>query len=143
LVVGVDGSPTSLAAAQVAAREALLREVPLVVLHVRPTVDEPYSRGAMLLPPVTTGRPEDRTHRAAQQVATTLHESHPGLDVRLELVDDDPARALVEMSRGASLLVVGSRGLGAFRGMLLGSVSNDVVRNASTTVMVVHGIDPG
>ena len=42
----------------------------------------------------------------------------------------------------AVLLVVGSRGLGAFRGMLLGAVSNDVVRSAPGTVLVVHGVGP-
>ncbi len=143
VVVGVDGSAISLAAARVAAREAVLRGVTLVVLHVRPTVAQPNGRGTLLLPPVSTQDLDDPTHKAARQLAAELRRDHPGLDVRLELVDDDPAHALVEMSHGASLLVVGSRGLGAFRGMLLGSVSNDVVRSASTTVMVVHGIDVG
>ena len=120
-----------------------MRGVGLVVLHVRAIIDEPYARGAMLLPPVVAGHQENPARRAAPQAVAAVREAHPDLDVRLELVEDDPAHALIETSRGASLLVVGSRGLGAFRGMLLGSVSNDVVRNASTVVMVVHGIGAG
>ncbi|WNB86958.1 universal stress protein [Cellulomonas sp. ATA003] len=73
-------------------------------------------------------------------MASALRAEHPRLDVRLELVDDDPAHALTQMSHGAVLLVVGSRGLGAFRGMLLGSVSNEVVRSAPGTVLVVHDV---
>ena len=46
--------------------------------------------------------------------------------------------ALHVLIAGAVLVVVGSRGLGAFRGMLLGSVSADVVRNAASTVLVLH-----
>jgi nucleotide-binding universal stress UspA family protein len=57
--------------------------------------------------------------------------------VRVELVDDRPAHALVDASMRSSLVVVGSRGLGAFRGMLLGSVSHEVVRNATGPVLVV------
>ena len=49
--------------------------------------------------------------------------------------------ALVAASRTAQLLVVGSRGFGAFRGMLLGAVSNEVVREAMPTVLVLHGGD--
>ena len=56
------------------------------------------------------------------------------------VVDDDPAHALAHVARGASLLVVGSRGMGAFRGMLLGAVSNEAVRSAPGTVMVVHDL---
>jgi nucleotide-binding universal stress UspA family protein len=66
---------------------------------------------------------------------------HPDLQVHLDLRDDDPPRALVDAARTAQLLVVGSRGLGAFRGMLLGAVSNEVLRTAEGTVLVVHAVD--
>jgi nucleotide-binding universal stress UspA family protein len=59
----------------------------------------------------------------------------------VEIVDDDPVHALIQASRDAALLVVGSRGLGAFREMLLGSVSNEVVGEAASDVLVVHGVD--
>jgi nucleotide-binding universal stress UspA family protein len=140
VVVGVDGSASSLVAAQVAAREALLRGNPLTVAHARPTVAAPYGREGLLLPPLSTADENDPTHRAARAVAAQLRREFPALDVRLELVDDHPAHALVEMSHGAALVVVGSRGLGAFRGMLLGAVSSEVVRAADASVLVVHDL---
>lgn len=144
VAVGVDGSPASLAAARTAAREAALREVPLVVVHARATVADPHGRGIPALPPMADGTIDetDPTHRAARDVVDLLRSESPGLDVRLELVDDDPVHALVVAAHDAQLLVLGSRGLGAFRGMLLGAVSNEVVRDAPTTVLVMHDGEP-
>ncbi|MGV8964827.1 MAG: universal stress protein [Cellulomonas sp.] len=141
VVVGIDGSPASVAAADAAAVEAMMRAVPLVVVHARPTIANPNGRGMPALPPLATSHVDenDPTHKAAADLTARLRARHPNLDARLELVDDDPVHALVGAARGAQLLVVGSRGLGAFRGMLLGAVSNEVVREASTTVLVLHG----
>ncbi|MGO8873771.1 MAG: universal stress protein [Acidimicrobiales bacterium] len=66
----------------------------------------------------------------------------PGLDVRREVREEPPAVALTAASRGAELLVVGSRGLGGFRGLLLGSVSQYVGHHAHCTVVVVRGRPP-
>lgn len=136
IVVGVDGSPASLEAARVAAREAWMRGRSLVVVHARPTIPDPFGEGSV--PPLATQDVEDRTHQAALRVRRSLLEENPGLDVRVELIDDEPAHGLVGLARDAALLVVGTRGLGSFRGMLLGSVSSDVVRSASCPVLVVH-----
>jgi nucleotide-binding universal stress UspA family protein len=143
VVVGVDGSATSVAAAQAAAREATMRAVALVVVHARPTISNPSGRGMPALPPLGAGRVDenDPTHKAAADVTAALRARNPNLDVRLDLVDDDPVHALVAASRAAQLVVVGSRGFGAFRGMLLGAVSNEVVREAMPTVLVLHGGD--
>jgi len=140
VVTGVDGSRASLAAAEAAAREASMRSAPLVVVHARPTIADPYGRGmpALSARAATDVDENDPTHRAAQAVGARLRTQHPGLEVHVALLDDDPAHALVEASKEAVLVVVGSRGLGAFRGMLLGSVSSDVVRNAASTVLVLH-----
>ncbi|WP_407342584.1 universal stress protein [Pengzhenrongella phosphoraccumulans] len=143
VVVGVDGSATSVSAAQAAAREATMRAVALVVVHARPTIANPSGRGMPTLTPLAVGRVDenDPTHKAAADVTAALRARHPNLDVRLDLVDDDPVHALVAASRAAQLVVVGSRGFGAFRGMLLGAVSNEVVREAMPTVLVLHGGD--
>ena len=107
----------------------------LVVAHARPTIRDPSGEGSV--------RPRDGTPTTARTrrrggCRRSLTGENPGLDVRLELVDDDPANALVRLGRSAALLVVGTRGLGSFRGMLLGSVSTDVLRSASCPVLVVH-----
>ncbi|MGN8245616.1 universal stress protein [Cellulomonas soli] len=140
VVVGVDGSRSSLVAARLAAQEAARRGRPLRVLHARPVPADPHGRG-----PAVDGTahlsPDDPTHAAARAVADELHSAHPSVTVSLDLRDDDPVHALVEASREADLLVVGSRGLGAFRGLLLGAVSRDVVRAAHGVVLVVRDPD--
>ncbi|MDQ0374600.1 universal stress protein [Cellulomonas humilata] len=136
VLVGVDGSSASLWAAHVAAREAWMRGRPLRVVHARPTIPDPYGPGGV--PPLETTDENDPTHRAAHSVAERLRAENEGLTVELALVDDDPADALAGLAVGAALLVVGSRGLGSFRGMLLGSVSHAVLREATVPVIVVH-----
>lgn len=136
VVVGVDGSSASLVAARLAAREAMLLGRPLRVVHARPTIPDPFGRGSV--PPVATDDEEHPTHRAAASVTDALRAENDGLEVELALVDDDPADALVHLGTGVPLLVVGSRGLGSFRGMLLGSVSSAVLREATVPVVVVH-----
>ena len=77
---------------------------------------------------------------AEAAVDRALGEVRGGSDVDIEIrpVNDLPARALIEASSEASLLVVGSRGLGGFRGLLLGSVSNNAVHHAHCPVVVVR-----
>ena len=55
----------------------------------------------------------------------------------LQVVNDLPARALLEAGKGAWTLVLGSRGLGGFQGLLLGSVSQQVVHHAACPVLIV------
>lgn len=153
VVVGVDGSRSSLVAARLAAQEASRRGRALTVLHARPTPADPYGRGYSPEsdePDESAGRPgaaapqvgaDDPTHAAARAVAEELQVAHPSIRVGVDLRDDDPVHALVEASRDTDLLVVGSRGLGAFRGLLLGAVSREVVRGAHGVVLVVREPD--
>ena len=62
--------------------------------------------------------------------------AHPGIALEGRVVSGHPAPSLVDAAKGADLLVVGSRGHGQFVGMLLGSVSEYCVRNASCPVLV-------
>src|SRR6185503_19830498 len=66
------------------------------------------------------------------------HEEYPDVEVRRHLVRGHPVRTLVEEARGAEMLVVGSRGRGGFSGLLLGSVSNGVLREATCPVAVIR-----
>ncbi|MDM7854122.1 universal stress protein [Cellulomonas alba] len=136
VVVGVDGSRASLGAAETAARAANARGAVLRLVHARPTSPAPF--GPDYVPPLSDNAATDPAHRSARAVAESLLAHHPDLEVETVLVDEDPARAILAAARGAQLVVVGSRGLGAFRGMLLGSVSHEVVRDAACTVLVEH-----
>ncbi|WP_164983826.1 universal stress protein [Cellulomonas endophytica] len=144
VVAGVDGSSRSLAAADVAGDHAVQQGAGLVLLHALPL--EPVLYGYGVEPP----SPEDEAlrtpvGRALQAHVEQVRSRCPGLHVECSVVQDDPAHALVEASRSAVLVVVGSRGLGAFCGLLLGSVSDGLVREAFGNVLVVHesrGADP-
>jgi nucleotide-binding universal stress UspA family protein len=71
--------------------------------------------------------------------ARTVHDLHPGIDLRTVALEGHPAPILVRASRGAELLVVGCRGHGEFLGMVLGSVSEHCVTNADCPVLVLRG----
>ena len=133
IVVGVDGSACGHEALTWAIAEAAARQQPLVALAAWSWLDQPgkfdpdYSE-------------KDVTAMAEAAVDRALGEVRGGSDVDIEIrpVNDLPAHALIEASSEASLLVVGSRGLGGFRGLLLGSVSNNAVHHAHCPVVVVR-----
>jgi nucleotide-binding universal stress UspA family protein len=148
IVVGVDGSEHAARALDWAARQAALEHRPLTLLHAFNPVAR-TTLGALELE--GTDRYEllrelRRAARVALDDATVrVHEIEPGVTVQTCLLDGDDARhALVEASRTAHLLVVGSHGRGALRGLLLGSVSVAVAQLAACPVVVCrprHG-DP-
>jgi nucleotide-binding universal stress UspA family protein len=67
-----------------------------------------------------------------------LEKRTPEVDVRTAIEEGNPAKVLIERSKGADLMVVGSRGHGGFAGMLLGSVSQHLVAHAECPVVVVR-----
>ena len=68
-----------------------------------------------------------------------VEQAHPGIRVSVDVIEGHAAPVLVEATKGADLLVLGSRGHGAFAGMLLGSVSEHCVSNAHCPVLVIRG----
>jgi len=132
VVVGVDGSTSGLHAAAWAALHAKQMGAVLRILAawLPPT----------LLVPVPGGIPNDGSDRAvehtrrAEQVAS---EAAPGLVIETDVVELPPIQALMDASRGADLLVVGRRGLGALRGLLLGSVSQHCAEHARCPVVII------
>jgi nucleotide-binding universal stress UspA family protein len=80
--------------------------------------------------------PEADTHKVLDSAIADAKSQHPNLRVEGRLISGHPAPVLVEASKGADLLVVGSRGHGEFVGMLVGSVSEYCVTNAHCPVLV-------
>jgi len=134
VVVGVDGSPESEAALAFAFGAADLRRVPLVAVHawwdlvVDPTMG----------PLVDWAAVEADEHEVLAERLAGWAETYPDVPVRRLVVRDRPAHALVEESGRAQLVVVGSRGRGGLRGMLLGSVSQALLHHAHCPVAVVR-----
>ena len=134
VVVGVDGSPTSEAATAFAFEAASLRRVPLVAVHVWRDVLVDATMAPLLDWDVIDS---DEREVLAERLAGWT-EKYPDVPVRRLVARDRPGRALVEESGGAQLVVVGSRGRGGFRGLLLGSVSQALLHHAHCPVAVVR-----
>jgi len=132
IVVGVDGSDASNEALDWAIRQAALTGA---VLEIVKAWEWPTAYGFSPYYP-TDFDPSADAKVVLSEAESRVHEAQPGITVRGVLVDENPAPALVERSRGADLLVVGSRGHGEFVGMLLGSVSQHCVNNAHCPVLV-------
>jgi nucleotide-binding universal stress UspA family protein len=136
VVVGVDGSPSSLVAAEHAARAALLRSRPLLLLH---GYLHPLGYGVPVNPyDIGVPTPSAEAQRMLAHTAADLADRWPGLVVDGRQVAGGPGITLIEESRRAELVVVGSRGLGGFAGLLLGSVGTQVAAHAHCPVLVVR-----
>lgn len=133
VVVGVDGSPPSLVALRYAMVEAQLRRATLVVVHAW---QMPYAG----LPPLLGSGYDAALFR--QAAGETVDRALSEVDLPTELpvdpsiVNGSPAAAILETGAGADVIVIGSRGLGGFAGMLLGSTSQQVSRHASCAVII-------
>jgi nucleotide-binding universal stress UspA family protein len=136
VVVGVDGSSSSLTAAEHAARAAVRRSRPLHLVH---GYLHPLGYGVPLNPyDLGVPGPTEAAQQMLDQLAAELTERHPAVDVQVRQVAGGPAATLVEESRRADLVVVGSRGVGGFAGLLLGSVSGQVAQHAHCPVLVIR-----
>lgn len=139
IVVGVDGSDGAQRALAWAVEEARLRSAVLRAVHtVRPVV----------LPSYVVGRAGGYVGPSREQMEevgeAVLDEALKAVDIdggpaleRRVVLGQSPAESLVEASRDAELLVVGSRGLGGFRSLVVGSVSLQCVTHATCPVTVV------
>lgn len=138
VVVGVDGSRSSLEAVVTAVREAAARDLPLHVVNafVTPMTEVPLGPAGM--------GPSDGGLRAASEKALAeavrrAESVRPGVEVTYALVTGQPTAVLVEESRGAALVVVGTRGMGGFTGLLAGSVAVHLAAHAECPVLAVRG----
>ena len=136
VVVGVDGSEGSRRALRWAAAEAVVRGDALALVHVwePPQAYAPLGLGAY---PVDPEPIREAASELLEGLVAQARELAPGLEIRGELLEGAPAEALLEAARTADLLVVGSRGLGGFRSLLLGAVSQQVTHHAPCPVVIV------
>lgn len=144
IIVGIDGSDTAQRALEWAMREAAVRHAPLVVLTVHPE-----AMGAWGLRPISY--PADQAFQEqAQRAAGEAVEKAVGqlgaesrqVSVTVRAVSGVPAEELINAGRDADLLVVGSRGLGGFARLLMGSVSTQVAHHALCPVVIIPAERP-
>jgi len=138
IVAGTDGSEESLRAVEWAAREAVLRGAPLRIVSA--AAPPPWMVPLQIRPDRDTVASliRSKRDRALTSAARRAAEMAPGLPVETVPLENQAAYAVTECGSGASLLVVGSRGVGAFAAMVLGSVSRFVAAHASCPVVVVR-----
>ena len=135
IMVGVDGSPSSDDALGFAMEHAARCEAPLVAKYGW------HERDFGAAAPATWSRIGDRIaagERMLEEILAPWRAKYPAVEVSAEAIPVHPARMLADGSEHAGLVVVGSRGRGEFAGLLLGSVSQEVLQHARCPVAVVH-----
>lgn len=134
IVVGVDGSEPSKAALGWAARFSAISggQIDAVIAwHPPASYGFPYLPGDW--------NPEKDAERVLSRAVDEVFGANRPPGIRLIVREGNPAKVLIDESRDAELLVVGSRGHGGFAGLLLGSVSAHCAEHATRPVLVVHG----
>lgn len=130
ILVGVDGSPEAALGLRFALAEAQLRKAPV--------------RAVYALPLNSGDDPDVHLTHAQAILDGSLADAAdlPGsLQVRSEIIRKEPADALIDASRSASMVVVGGRGRGGFRGLLFGSVSHALIHHAECPVVISRGAE--
>src|SRR3712207_5123374 len=139
IVVGVDGSPASRTALEWAGDEAVRHGSDLVVLTAY-LAPPPPSSGTLSTHEATSSS-EAASETAKGLLMETIRDvlgDDPPVLVQPRVKEGNAAKLLIDLSEDADLVVVGSRGHGGFAGLLLGSVSQNVVAHAKVTVVVVR-----
>ena len=140
VMVGVDGSPSSLEAVEQAATEAALRGRRLHIVHA---FVWPFALVAAR--PAGQGVPEPaallraKADSIVDQARVRAEKTAPGITVTTEVADGPAAFVLLQRSNRASLMVVGDRGLGRFDGILAGTVATELATYGSCPILVVRG----
>jgi nucleotide-binding universal stress UspA family protein len=138
IVVGVDGSDGSRRALRWASAQAVAEHRALTIVHTIGTVTPAYLDAAV----VDVRQAQQALHDSARTLLETARRDAqrwaPGVDVLDVLEVADARELLLELSDGAAMVVVGSRGRGPVRSLLLGSVGVALVRHAHCPVVVVR-----
>jgi nucleotide-binding universal stress UspA family protein len=142
IVAATDGSEHSLQAVEWAAREAVLRGAPLRIVAVAAMpprmADRRNSPDVDTVADILSHNRDEALSAAADRAAAAV----PSLLISTDVLTGPPAQAIVDSGSGALMLVVGSRGMGTFAAMVLGSVSRYAASNAPCPAVVVRD-EPG
>ena len=138
ITVGIDGSAHSTRALEWAIKEAAIRHAPITVLTVHTVPMSGWTGNPITLP--RDAADQEKAQRAAEEMtlkATSQLGAAKPSSVTVRAISGFPAQALIDASRTADLMVVGSRGAGGFARLMIGSVSSQVVHHAHCPVVVV------
>ncbi|MEV4611577.1 universal stress protein [Kitasatospora sp. NPDC049258] len=137
LLAGIDGSAQSIAAARWAADEAARHGLPLHLVHARTWLDDLHDD------PTQPADVRALTARLLADAEQAVRITHPDLEIRADLIGGGaPVEVLVDAAAKAGMLVLGSRGLGGFGGLLVGSVGLAVTARCDVPVALVRADDP-
>jgi nucleotide-binding universal stress UspA family protein len=138
VVVGADGSPDSYAAVAFAFEEASMRGTSVTVVHTWSDVLEPDGTLRMHPLELDTEQIEQGESRVLAEQLAGWQEKYPDVVISRVVTQGRPVRELLRQGVGAQLIVVGSRGRGGFKGMLLGSTSQALVAHSPCPVAIVR-----
>lgn len=138
IVVGVDGSPLSRAALVWAAREAELRQCPLDVVYGWQVKDEPRPPGdwGPAVPPVEAY--QEQAQRTTEAIVAEVLPGGVTCELVVHALHKPAGRALLSFCGTADLLVVGGKQHGRLASWLVGSTSDEALKNSTCTVVVVR-----
>lgn len=136
IVVGVDGSESSLAALRWGVRQAKLTGAPLDIVS---TWEWPASYLGWGTPVPPDYDPADEARRQLDKAVSAVLTPGDAIEARQSVIEGHPAPVLEALSKTADLVVVGSHGHGEFAGILLGSVSQHCVTHCRCPVVVIRG----
>ena len=138
IIVGVDGSTHSERALEWAVQEAAIRQVPLKVITVFRRAVSHWGAGAISDPQEDTvaAQAREAAQDATDKALALAGDARPK-SVTVEAFGGIPAEELVNASRDADMIVVGSRGAGGFARLLLGSVGSQVVHHAHCPIVII------
>lgn len=139
IFVCVDGSAASHAAVAWATQEAIMRQLPITIMHVIPPVVVGWPVGQMYAD-MTEWQQENGQHvveEARKTLSANLGNSTPP-EIHVQIVYSGVLPGLIEASRDAWMIVVGSQGMGALGRLLLGSVTTGLIHHAHCPVAVIH-----
>ena len=138
IVVGVDGSAHALRALEWAMREAAMRHADLTVLTVNPAMASPSTGRRLTMP--GEAQATEQSRQAIEEAVAQANKDIGGqeaVSATVRVTTGFPARSLIDASRDADLLVIGSRGTGGFESLLLGSISSQVTHHAECPIVIV------